>query len=51
MNLEYKRTSNCTIKHNISNTNSMKMRFSNKIIVNLQNQKLYRENKHKKPKP
>ncbi len=40
MNSRYRRTSNYTIRHNISNINSMKMWFSNKIIVNMQNQKL-----------
>ncbi len=50
MNLRYRKTSNYTIKHNVSNTNNMKMHFSNNFIVNLQNQKLYKESKHKNHK-
>jgi hypothetical protein len=41
------RTFSYTIKQNTNNINSIKMWFSNKIIVNLQNQKLYKESKHK----
>ncbi len=38
-----------TIRHNTNNTySSIKLLFSNKIITNLQNQKMYKENKHKK---